>query len=184
MELEKEQLEQLLNKNKEELKIHEFGIIKTTDLVFTEEVREICKNGGCGRFNTCWSCPPAVGSLESCKEKILEYEYALIFTTLHTMEDSFDVEGMMESNDRHDKISRKIRSFFESELDGFLMLSSEGCSSCQKCTYPDEPCRFPEIMSPSVESYGIIVSEEAKVANVKYINGVNTITLFGNVFFD
>ena len=64
-----------------------------------------------------------------------------------------------------------------------LVLTSEGCRNCQTCTYPDAPCRFPDRMCPSVESYGIFVNEEAAEAGIHYINGANTVTYFGNVFF-
>ena len=64
-----------------------------------------------------------------------------------------------------------------------LMLTSEGCQNCASCTYPDSPCRFPDKMYPSVESYGISVVNEAAAAGMHYINGTNTVTYFAKYIF-
>ena len=66
---------------------------------------------------------------------------------------------------------------------GYLLLSNEGCKRCEKCTYPDAPCRFPDKLFHSLEGYGFIVSELAKMAGISYINGENTVTYFGAVMF-
>ena len=50
---------------------------------------------------------------------------------------------------------------------------------------PNHNCpRFPERALPSVESYGIDVYNTVKGTELKYINGPNTVTYFGMVFFD
>ena len=46
------------------------------------------------------------------------------------------------------------------------------------------PCRFPEKAIPSLEAYGINVSRLASAAEMKYINGQNTVTYFGMVLFE
>ena len=62
-------------------------------------------------------------------------------------------------------------------------LSTEGCSICATCTYPDAPCRFPDQMHPAVESYSISVVELAKISGVRYINGADSITYFSVILF-
>jgi hypothetical protein len=39
-------------------------------------------------------------------------------------------------------------------------------------------------MYPATEGYGILVMQQAKVCNIKYNNGVDTITYFSMVFFN
>ena len=41
----------------------------------------------------------------------------------------------------------------------------------------------PALAMSSLEAYGIDVAQLAKQAGMKYINGVNTVTYFGAVFF-
>ena len=90
---------------------------------------------------------------------------------------------MQEGKAAHEEVCARVRKIFEENFAETLVLTSEGCGNCQTCTYPDAPCRFPDHMCPSVESYGIFVNEEAAEAGIHYINGANTVTYFGNVFF-
>ena len=66
----------------------------------------------------------------------------------------------------------------------FLLLSNEGCGRCTACTYPDAPCRFPQLLHHSLEGYGFIVSDLAKEAGIRYHNGANTVTYFGALLFN
>ena len=34
---------------------------------------------------------------------------------------------------------------------------STGCIPCEKCTYPEEPCRNPDTAFPTIESAGIVL---------------------------
>ena len=44
-------------------------------------------------------------------------------------------------------------------------------------------CRFPDRAMSSLEAYGVNVSELAVQCGMRYINGENTVTYFGAVFF-
>ena len=60
----------------------------------------------------------------------------------------------------------------------FMALGCEGCGICEKCTYPDSPCRFPEKAIPSVEACGINVVEFSRKIGINYNNGADTVTYF------
>ena len=90
---------------------------------------------------------------------------------------------MEEGKNAHEDVCTSVREIFRKYFPENLMLTSEGCKNCKTCTYPDSPCRFPDKMYPSVESYGISVVNEAAAAGMHYINGANTVTYFGNIFF-
>lgn len=164
--------------------IHQYGVISVKDVVFSPEVRHLCEVNQCGAYGTTWACPPGVGTLEECKEKCLKYENVFVFSTLCQIEDSFDFEGMMDGKKHHEEISTLVRKLFEQEVQDIMVLSSEGCSNCKKCAYPQEPCRYPDKMFPSVESYGIMVYNQAAKAGIKYMNGKNTVTYFSNIFYN
>jgi hypothetical protein len=57
------------------LSIHEHAFMKSTDVIFSEEVRDICKQNKCGMYGSSWACPPVVGSVEECKAQCLAYEH-------------------------------------------------------------------------------------------------------------
>lgn len=179
-----EQIKNKIAENQKELNIFQYGFTTTDKLIFSKGVRDLCEMNNCGHFGKSWACPPGVGTLEECKAKILAFENVFVFTTKHELEDSYDFEGMMEGKDRHDEICENVTAFFHDIFPGdILVLSGESCSRCSQCTYPDAPCRFPEKLSPSVESYGVEVNRLAKTVNVNYINGANTVTYFGCIMF-
>ncbi|MDR0450121.1 MAG: DUF2284 domain-containing protein [Treponema sp.] len=160
-------------------RVHEIGVIETSGLVFSPELYAACRANVCGNYNKSWTCPPAVGTLEEQREKILRWTRALVFTTKFELEDSFDVEGMGEARRIHNSLTMDIRKQFSSNP----VYGAGGCSVCPACAYP-EPCRFPEQAVSAVEAAGINVTELSQTAKVKYNNGPNTITYFSMILFD
>ena len=94
---------------------HQSAILKTEDIPFRDYVIEACAMNYCGRYNKTWQCPPGVGKLEDLKEKCLSFKNALLFTTMHALEDSFDIEGMNNGRIEHEKITDKVVELFSSK---------------------------------------------------------------------
>lgn len=161
---------------------HEYAFLKAEEIPFRDYVVKACEQNYCGRYNKTWQCPPAVGDIKTLQEKCLRFKNALTFTTNHALEDSFDIDGMNQGRIVHEQITDKVISLFNGK--NILVLSAEGCNLCEKCTYPNAPCRFPEKARSSVEAYGISVVELAGNCNIKYKNGVNTVTYFSLILFN
>ena len=53
--------------------LSEWGLIKTAELRFYPQIRQICEGNSCGGYGKTWACPPAVGTLDECKQKVLRY---------------------------------------------------------------------------------------------------------------
>src|SRR5699024_2566358 len=117
-----------------------------------EEVREACSGNKCQAFETNWSCPPGCGTLEECKERMEEYKKGIILQTSGELEDQFDVEGMMELNKQHDENIAKFATKLGDIHPDAMVLGAGCCTICKTCTYPDQPCRFPEKMISSMEA--------------------------------
>ena len=169
--------------NRERLQIHEFGFVDTDKIVASQMVRDLCAKNSCGAYAKTWACPPGVGTLEECSAKMKAYKTCFVFTTRHELEDSLDWEGMMEGKKAHEAMTPAVVDFFRERVGRMMVLSTEGCSRCGQCTYPDEPCRFPETLHPSIESYGVEVNVLARDAGVRYHNGPNTVTYFSCIFY-
>ena len=161
--------------------VHELAVVDTEEIPFRTYVVDACAMNYCGRYNKTWQCPPAVGTLEKLKESCLSYKQAVIFTTYHPLEDSFDIEGMERGRTAHEKITDQAVEIFSGEE--VKTLSAEGCNLCESCTYPDAPCRFPNKARSSVEANGISVVELSKNCNIHYTNGENTVTYFSMIFY-
>ena len=113
-----------------------------------------------------------------------KYENALLFSKKYELEDSFDFETMINGLSDFKKCVDVLQEKLKGVITEFLLLSNEGCGRCSKCTYPNEPCRFPNLLHHSLEGYGFIVNELAQKAGILYNNGENTVTYFGALFFN
>lgn len=164
--------------------VWEYGLLDTKDLVFLDEVREICKKNSCRKYGTTWACPPAVGTMEECRAKVMEYKKGVMFTGKYELRSPFDWRGMMKGAQEFRQVCSDIGAKIKDFCNDYFILDVEGCDLCEKCTYPDAPCRFPDKMHPSVEGYGMLVSAVAKNAGVKYDNGEGTITYLGLILFN
>lgn len=167
-----------------DLPIHEYTFFKSEDVFFSDEVRGFCVDNKCGMYGTSWACPPIVGSIEECRQQCLQYEDVLLFTTATEVKSSFDMKGWLTARKKHENLTDQIAKVFRAIEENSLILSTEGCTVCKTCTYPDAPCRFPERMYPATEGYGILVMQQAKQCKIKYNNGPNTVTYFSMIFFN
>lgn len=159
----------------EEIDIHE--------LEYNEEFRDICKGNVCRNYGKTWACPPAVGSLEECRQRCEQYNRMLLFSCKYEIEDSFDYEGMINSMADFKTLVERYRTAVSKHISEYLLLSNEGCGKCTKCTWPNNPCRFPEQLCHAIEGYGFDVSRLANMAGIRYNNGPNTVTYFGALLY-
>lgn len=165
-----------------EYPICEYGFLKTSSLIFSERVRYICKTD-CERYSKSWSCPPAVGTVPECRRRCLAYSHVLVFTTLAQVSDTALLEETLATRKGHEEVTRGLCEKFREKGEDFFVLSSESCDLCQKCTWPDAPCRRPEKMLPCIESHGILVTESAKLCGIDFYYDSTTVTWFGMIFF-
>lgn len=162
---------------------YEVGELDPVSLRFYPEVREMCKQNTCRAYGKTWACPPGVGTLEECRERMLRYRTMLLFTLKCELEDSYDYEGMMAGLSRFKGVVDAVDLAAKGRFESYLLLGNESCERCEVCTYPDAPCRFPAFLRHSLESYGLVVSELAERAGVTYYNGEATVTYFGALLF-
>jgi predicted metal-binding protein len=154
-------------------------------ITLLDEVRDMCAVNKCHAYNTNWSCPPACGSIEDCQNRVNSYESGIIVQTTGMLEDDFDFETMEETAKKHGKtfvsFTKQLRKKYpELEL---LPLGAGACLTCEKCTYPDAPCRFPELKSSPMEGYGMVISEVCKANGIPYNHGRGTLTYVGCYLF-
>ena len=148
--------------------------------------RDICESNGCGSYGRCYMCPPHVGEIQQLMVKVHGYAYALIYQTISDIEDSFDIEGMLEAGTKHAWVSQRLQEMLEPSLrEHSLHLTCGGCRLCDTCALVrGEPCVRPGKALPSMESYGVDVYNTVKDTQLKYINGQNTVTFFGMLLYD
>jgi len=155
------------------------------DIVYSETFRDICRANQCGGYGRCWMCPPDIGEIGELIAKAKSFPHAVLYQTIGTLEDSFDVEGMFEAGANHAKVSQRLNRELRALLKApYLHLGCGGCHLCETCARrTNEPCRHPQDALPAMEGCGIDVYNTTLATPLKYINGTNTVTYFGLVLF-
>ena len=151
------------------------GPLDPVTIELKEEVREMCASGKCAMYDKRWSCPPGCGTLEECRELLSGYTHGILVQSVGELEDSFDIEAMMETESTH---KERFYAMRKALLDAGVEAMAAGagcCTICKECTYPDAPCRFPEQKISSMEALGMLVVDVCKANGLGYNYGANTI---------
>lgn len=162
--------------------VYEYRIIETEGLQIQPRVRIICSQE-CERYGTTWACPPAVGELKECEEKIKDYPKGLFFSSVAEVSDILNMEELLETRRFHEEITENLGKFLEEQGKECFILSTESCDICSKCTYPEGPCRHPEKMHPCLESHGVVVSEIVEEQQMEYTLGGNAVLWFSLILY-
>ncbi len=176
---ELEQLQQAIL----ELGAYKAGLVRVADIDFEPDFRKLCERNSCGMYGQSWMCPPDVGPVDQLIAQAKQFQWAVVFQTVNRLEDSYDIEGMLEAGKSMNRLMAAVRRKLEElGVEKRLLLGAGGCRVCQICAkVQGRTCRNPDLALSSFEAYGVNVSDLAPKAGMKYINGQNTVTFFGGV---
>lgn len=144
-------------------------------LTAREDVREMCAADKCGAYGKNWTCPPAVGTLEQCQQKMRQYSRGILVQTVGHMSKTVDSRCYRETERRHLRNFYAFAEAVRKRHPDALCLGAGGCRVCGQCAYP-ETCRFPEKAVSSMEGYGLFVTQVCRDAGVPYYYGERTVT--------
>ena len=161
-----------------------YAIVNTGEIRFDPAFHALCEQNACGFYGACWMCPPDVGGVLEWMAKAQTYERALVFQSVHTIADSFDIEGMQHAARGHNHLIARLSRAAEKEGIDCLFLGAGACGGCKTCAKKQgEPCRHPDRAVVPLEAAGVDVVQLAKLAGLPYLNGKNTVTYFGAMLF-
>jgi len=170
-----------------EVGVSDTAIVDTSVIQFHEDFRKACEKNFCGKYDTNWMGPPAIGPVGGLIERARSYQHGLLLQTVHRLVSNFDMKGMLAAAKVHDKVFREVFEKIGNRYPGekILPLAAGCCNSCEKCAYLDnKPCRNPGQAVSSVEAYGMNVIALEKSAGLPYYNGKNSVTYVGLILFD
>lgn len=153
-------------------------------LVFRPEVREMCAADRCRNYGRSWSCPPAAGSLEAITERAARYRRGIIVQTSGELKDDFDIAAIRDISIRHGRLFDTLVRQVKTTAGGCLPMGAGACTRCRSCTYPDRPCRHPDKLMPSMEAYGLLVSDVCLKSGLEYNYGSGTMTYTSCILID
>lgn len=170
-----------LEKQLAQLPLFQYAFFPSDTLVFSERVRHICKSE-CPMYGKSWACPPAVGSVDSCKSVCLSYPELLLLSTVTEVADIEDLSETLGTRKEHEEVTAQVADLLKAQGCDVRVLSTEACAICENCTYPQAPCRHPDRMFPCVESQGILVTDLAERCGMEFFNG-NIVTWFSVILY-
>ena len=166
-----------------ELPLYVYEFINPAKLEFSDRIRWICEHE-CPMYGKTWACPPAVGSVESCRGKCERYGSCLMISTIVEVADISDINATLATRGDHEAVTNQVRDLLRQQGVEPYVLSTEACAECARCAYLDgEPCRFPDRMHPCVESHGINVLALLDEMGLAFQYGENVVTWFSLLFF-
>lgn len=163
--------------------IYAYAFFAPEELVFSERVREICRTQ-CPMYDTNWACPPAVGTVAACRERLTGFQHGLMIATAAEVPDLADINCALHTREPHERLTREVLALVREKAGAAMALSTEACALCETCAWPGAPCRQPERMFPCVESHGILVTELAERCGVDFMAEGPWVTWFSLIFFN
>ena len=175
---------ELLDRQLAQLPLYAYFYIDPKQLEFSQRIRYICK-AECPMYGKTWACPPAVGSVEQCREKCLSYSSCLLVGTVTEIEDISNLEKTLATRPEHEQLTNEIRQLLRDQGIEPYILSTEACAVCESCAYLEgKPCRMPERMHPCLESHGINIIPTLESVGLEFQYGENIITWYSLLFYN
>ncbi len=166
-----------------ELPLYSYGFFDPRELEFTDRVRWVCEHE-CPMYGTTWACPPAVGAVEECRKKCLNYPECLMIASVTEVSDISNIDETLATRPAHEKLTNRVRDEMRELGVKPFILSTEACTICSRCAYLDGlPCRMPGAMHPCVESQGINVIPLLEKFGLEFQYGENVVTWVSLLFF-
>ncbi len=161
--------------------IYQYTFLKPEDVEFSDDVRAMCKRI-CSRYDTNWSCPPAVAKVAKCRERCSAYPDVLFFSSVGAVEGK-NRKSRNESKEVHEELTRHVEDYLINNGITVYTLTSDACTLCPKCNFPHEYCRHSELMHPCIESHGIAVPDLAEKCCMDYDLGPKLYVWFSLIYY-
>jgi len=146
--------------------------------------RSRCAENLCGEYGKTWGCPPGIGSGEECLNILKSFSGVAVLIKDFDNVDLTNAALLAKNGTDHQEVCRRFCIMLRGEGYEVLPLSDGGCKYCKECSYPDEPCGFPEQRVTSVSCYGILMEEYMKSQNIDFDFRDDAVTLYGLLFYN
>ena len=132
--------------------------IYVSTLEFRSDIRSMCALNLCGKYGTCWTCPPICGDPDTCRRRLKEYSRGFLVETLIDCRN----ESIAELRELVERLHRDrfkvLCQWLYPEHPEALCLISGGCPACETCAWP-ESCPHPEKAASCLTGYGLLPSQ-------------------------
>lgn len=136
--------------------------------------RNLCAENACGDYGRTWSCPPGFdGTMERYSKNC---DLCLVMSKAYVLDPKDRAEVAQAGTDFKSLIRKAVRIL---RSEGFVCngFGDGGCDYCGECAYPD-PCRFPEVLIPSISALGIDLKEYLGALGMEFSFRDDAMTLY------
>ena len=144
------------------------AVINTDVIACEESIRALCAPDKCSNYGSSWVCPPGCGSIENCRETVGSYKNAILLQGVWENVDFTDGDAMQKITRMHNDKAIKLFKQIREEQGSAYLLTTGGCGLCEKCTFPDEPCRIPDKNRGSLSAFGVNVTKLCEAAGMEF----------------
>ena len=161
------------------------AVVNTEDIIFDPSFRPYCEENLCGQYGVNYTCPPACGTVEEMKARVLSYKRGLLLQTIWQISDFSDAAAIKHAKTAHNAAQlRLLKRLRASGCEGFP-IGASGCALCSPCAYKEnKPCNFPEFKYSCMSAYCIFVKKLADKAGISYDCGEGLLAFFGMYICD
>ncbi len=164
----------------EETGFDEYREIKSSDIIFSQDVFNSCKQNICGNYSQNYSCPPLSGDMDENKARFLKYDNAIIINKIVFLGNYYEL--MKKSTQDVNELLIELRKKLENEP--VMIAGPGGCDICKECAAKtNEPCRFPEKKRYSMEGSGMDIVGMSLKLNMTYNAGDKKVGFFMIVLY-
>ncbi|MCL2032468.1 MAG: DUF2284 domain-containing protein [Methanomassiliicoccaceae archaeon] len=149
-----------------------------------KKCRELCAENTCGAYGVTWGCPPGAGTETDCLDLVKSFSKAAILIKRFDNIDLNDRDLLKKLCLEHQDVCRSFGNALRAEGCRAMPLSDGGCKYCGECSYPDDPCRFPDQRMASIAAYGIMMDEYMKENSIDFEFRKDGMTLYGLILYD
>lgn len=165
-----------------------FDVIEPLDVSTVkcrEDIRSMCNAEQCLEdYGKNWSCPPHGPSLEEIKETISSFNNGVILQIIGKLNSQFDYKSTEAASQKMSDLLVEFSDLLQEHGINNFTIGPGACTRCHPCTFPDEPCPYPEDKIISMSACGIFVSQLCNANNVKYYYDPLSIAFIGCAFFN
>lgn len=152
------------------------AVVNTDDIVFNSAFRPLCAENICGKYGANYACPPACGTVEEMRRRVLCYRRALVLQSVWKIDNPFDDGQIKPAKRQHNAWTRQVAA--RAGGPG-LMAGASGCDLCSPCLMVrGKPCCFPELRFSCMSAYCIFVKDLADHCGMDYDCGKGMIAFF------
>ncbi|MCD7755037.1 MAG: DUF2284 domain-containing protein [Firmicutes bacterium] len=156
------------------------AVVSTGEIPFDPSFRPYCEENICGQYAVNYACPPACGSPEEMKQRILAHKRALVLQTIWEISDYNDKKAIKHAKTSHNAAGLRLAKQLRTEGCGGFLVGASGCGLCSPCAITEgKPCSHPESQYSCMSAYCIFVRKLTEKCDIEYDCGPGLLAFFG-----